>query len=125
MNFLIRWLSTSIAVAAAVLIVPGITVGGMSAWLPIIIVGAVLGFINATLGMVVKIGTMPLIVLTLGIGNLLINAGMLYLSAYICRELFATPFIIAGFWPAFWGGVVISLVSMLMQIFLPYDKDSL
>lgn len=125
MNFLIRWFTTSIAVAAAVLIVPGIDVMAHPAWVTIVIVGAVLGFINATIGQLVKIGSMGCIVLTFGLLNLVINALLLWLAAWISQGLFDAAFAVNGFWPAFWGGIVISLTSLLLGIFLPYDNESL
>lgn len=125
MNFLIRWISTSIAVAAAVLIVPGIDVIAQPAWITIVIVGAILGFINATLGLLMKVGSMGCIVLTFGFFNLVINALLLWLSAWVAQVLFNAAFVVNGFWPAFWGGIVISLTSMVLGIFLPYDKDTL
>lgn len=122
MNFLIRWLSTSIAVAAAVLIVPGIEVFAHPAWVTIAIVGAVLGFINATLGQLIKVGSIGCIVMTLGLANLIINALLLELAVWISRVLFGAAFVITGFWPAFWGAIIISIVSMLLSVFLPYDE---
>lgn len=125
MNFLIRWLTTSIAVAVAVLIVPGIEVFARPAWVAIVIVGLVLGFINATIGTLMKIGSMGCIVLTFGLLNLVINALLLLLSAWVAQVLFNAAFVVTGFWPAFWGGIVISLTSLVLGIFLPYDKDTL
>lgn len=125
MNFLIRWFTTSIAVAAAVLIVPGIEVTAHPAWVTILIVGAVLGFISATIGQLVKIGSMGCIVLTLGLLNLVINAFLLWASAWVSQALFDAAFVVNGFWPAFWGGIVVSLTSMLLGLFLPYDKERL
>lgn len=124
MNFLIRWVTTSIAVAVAVLIVPGIEIFAQPAWITIVIVGLVLGFINATLGTLMKTGTMGCIVLSFGLLNLVINALLLLLSTWIAQALFNAAFIVDGFWPAFWGGIVISLTSMVLGVFLPYDKDS-
>lgn len=122
MRFLARWLSTSIAVAIAVLIVPGIEITGGDAWVPIIVVGGVLGFVNATLGTVLKIGSCGCIILTLGLFNLVINAWLLSAAAWVAQNLFDMPFIVEGFWPAFWGGIVISIISTILGIFLPY-KD--
>lgn len=125
MNFLIRWLTTSIAVAVAVLIVPGIDVLAQPAWITIVIVGAILGLINATIGTLVKIGSMGCIVLTFGLLNLVINALLLLITAWIAQVLFSAAFVVTGFWPAFWGGIVISLTTMVLSIFLPYNKDTL
>lgn len=122
MNFVIRWLTTAIAVAVAVLIVPGIEVVGANAWLPILVVGAVLGLINATFGSFIKLVSFGCIIITFGLMNLIINAWLLYFSASAANALFGTGFIVNGFWPAFWGGIVISMVSMLLQIWFPSNK---
>lgn len=125
MNFLIRWLSTSIAVAVAVVTVPGIDVVASPAWVTIVIVGAVLGLINATLGQLLKVSSIGCIILTFGLINLIINALLLMFAAWISRAVFGAGFLVAGFWPAFWGGIVISVVSLVLGIFLPYNKEKL
>lgn len=125
MNFLIRWLSTSIAVAVAVVTVPGIDVVASPAWITIVIVGAVLGLINATIGQLLKVHSIGCIILTFGLINLIINALLLEFAAWISRAVFGAGFLVAGFWPAFWGGIVISVVSLVLGIFLPYDKEKL
>lgn len=121
MKFIVKWFTTSIAVAVAVLIVPGISVGGNNPWLPIIIAGAALGLISATLGLILRIGSFGCIILTLGLFNLVINAWLLLAAAWTAQTLFGVPFVVDGFWPAFWGGIVISLVSTMLAIYIPYE----
>lgn len=124
MRFVIRWLVTSIAVAAAVLVVPGIEVSGPNAWLAILVGALVLGLLNATLGLILKIGAIGCIVMTLGLFNLVINAGMLMLASSVSQNWFDLGFHVDGFWPAFWGGIVISVVSGMLNWFVPNDSES-
>lgn len=123
MRFLMRWLVTSIAVAAAILIVPGIEVSGPNAWLAIVVGALVLGLLNATVGLVVRIGAIGCIVMTLGLFNLVINAGMLLLASNVSENWFNLGFHVNGFWPALFGGIVISIVSGLLSWFLPNSGD--
>lgn len=121
MRFVMRWLVTSIAVAAAILLVPGIDVSGPNAWLAILIGALVLGLLNATVGVVVRIGAIGCIVLTLGLFNLVINAGMLMLASWVSENWFSLGFHVNGFWPALFGGIVISIVSALLQWLVPSE----
>lgn len=123
MRFIMRWLVTSIAVAAAILVVPGIEVSGPNAWLAIIVGALVLGLLNATVGAVVRVGAIGCIVLTLGLFNLVINAAMLMLASYVSENWFNLGFHVNGFWPAFFGGIVISIVSALLQWLVPSNTD--
>lgn len=120
-KFLIRWIVAAIAVTAAVIIVPGIEVTDESAWVTVIVVAIIFGLVNATLGLVLKIGSFGCIIATFGLFSLVINALMLWLSAEIAQGL-GIGFEVMGFWPAFWGAVVISIVSTLLNAFAS-DKD--
>jgi putative membrane protein len=119
-RFLLRWLITAIAVAAAIVLVPGITVEG-NAWVAVIFASLIVGLVNATLGLIFKLGMIGCIVMTLGLFTLLINALMLWLSSWMAQNWFNIAFIVDGFWPAFWGGIVISVVSGVLSWFLPSD----
>lgn len=123
MRFLLRWLVTSIAVAAAILIVPGIEVEG-NAWLAVLVSALILGLVNATLGLILKIGAIGCIIMTLGLFNLVINAVLLWLSSWIAQNWFGIGFIVDGFWPAFWGGIVIGIVSGVLNWFVRGDDES-
>lgn len=120
-KFLIRWLATSVSVAVAVLLVSGIRIEGDSVWLPLLMVGLIVGLVSSTIGIFVKIGAFGCIIMTLGLMNLVINAGLLMLSANIA-QFFGVPFYIDGFWPAFWGSIVISLTSTLLSTVLPIKE---
>lgn len=121
MRFLMRWLVTSIAVAVAVLLIPGISVYGPNAALSIVVVALVLGLLNATLGTLLKIGAFGCILLTFGLFNLVINAVVLWLASLIMQDWFHLGFAVDGFWPAFWGGIVIAIVSGLLNWLVPRE----
>lgn len=116
MRFLIQWLITSIAVAAAVLLVPGIEVSG-NGLIAVIVTALLLGVLNATLGLILRIGTIGCIVMSLGLFNVVINAGLLWLASWITVNWFRIDFVVDGFWPALWGGAVISIVSGVLYWF--------
>lgn len=122
MRLLIRWIVTSIAVAASAALVPGIEVSGTNAWVAVIVMAAILGLVNAFLRPILKLLSCGLIVATLGLFTLVINAGTLYLSSWITQNWFEIGFIVNGFWAAFWGALVISVVSFVLSVFLP-DRD--
>jgi putative membrane protein len=121
MRFLIRWLVTAISVAAAVLLVPGFEVTG-NGGLVILAVSVIIGFVNATLGLIFKIGMIGCIVMTLGIFNLFINAGLLWISVWVVNNWmkFLGGTIVAenGFWSYFWAAIVISIVSGILNWFV-------
>lgn len=124
MRILIRWLITAIAVAAAILLVPGITVESSStAWFTIVFVALVLGFVNAIIRPILSFLSCGCIVATLGLFMLVINAFMLMLAGSWANSLFNTGITIDGFWPAFWGSIVISVVSFLLSVFIPEPDD--
>lgn len=123
MQFIYRWLVTSVAVAIAAAIVPGIEVTG-NAWAAVLVTALILGLLNATLGLVLKIGTIGCIVMSLGLFTLVINAGMLWLAGWVSGELLNLGFTVDGFWPAFWGGIIVSIVSGIANWFAPRRDES-
>jgi putative membrane protein len=120
-RLIIRWLVTAIALVVAVLIVPGITIDS-NAWVAVAVMALVLGLVNAIVRPVLQLLSCGLIVATLGIFLLVINALTLWLSSVIAQEWFGVGFIVNGFWPAFWGALVVSVVSFLLNVFVPDVK---
>jgi putative membrane protein len=104
---LFHWFMTALAVWLTSRVVPGFYVDGPTAAL---IAAVVIGLVNATLGLFLKVVTFPLTILTLGIFWLIINAVMLKLAS-----AFVPGFHIRGFAAAFWGAIVLSLVNMLLK----------
>src|SRR5215207_1499885 len=112
-SLLLRWLITSLAIFAAEYLVPGITFNGPG-W-ELGLVAAVFGLVNIGLRPLLSLLTCPLIILTLGLFGLVINALLLLLTAWIASSL-DVQFMIDGFWPAFWGGLIISLVTLILTV---------
>jgi putative membrane protein len=108
LRLLLHWVLSAIAVWAMAQIVPGITVLGLRNAL---IAALVIGFINATIGFVLKIVTFPLTLLTLGLFWFVINALMLEFAS----ALLAPGFQVHGFIAAFIGAIVLSLLNMLLK----------
>src|SRR3954466_7925389 len=115
MSFIVRLLVNAAALWVATALVPGVTYSGGT--LPLLGVALVFGVINATLRPLAKILTFPLIILTLGIFALVINGLMLWLTSAMSSAL-GLGFHVSGFWAAFWGGVVVSLVSLILSMLL-------
>ena len=114
-KFLIRWIINSLAVWAAVTLVPGIN--WTDDWVSIIVLGLILTFVNYIVRPLAKfVGCLP-IILTLGLFTLVVNAFLFWLTGYI-GEAFGMGFTVDGFWPAFLGGLVVSVVSLVLGIFL-------
>lgn len=107
MRLLLHWILSAVAVWIVAHIVPGIGVSGPVAAL---IAALVIGLVNATLGLLLKILTFPLTILTLGLFWFVINALMLKLAAAL-----VTGFYVRGFIPALIGAVMLSLVSSVLQ----------
>ena len=108
MRLLLHWILSAIAVYIVANFVPGISISGPIAAL---IAALVIGLINATLGMFLKIITLPLTVLTLGIFWWVVNALMLMVASHFL----APEFMVSGFWAAFIGAIVLALVNMVLR----------
>ncbi|HTW79849.1 MAG TPA: phage holin family protein [Terracidiphilus sp.] len=104
---LAQWLLSALTLIIVSRIVPGFHVVGL--W-PALVASLVIGLLNATVGLFLKIVTFPLSILTLGIFLLVINALMILLASSVVHG-----FYVRGFVPAFWGGVVLSLLGMLIR----------
>ena len=108
MRLLLNWLLSALAVWIVARVVPGIYVSGFVAAL---IAALVIGFINATVGLLLKILTFPLTLVTLGLFWLVINALMLKLAS----ALLSPGFQVRGFLAAFLGAILLSLVNMMLK----------
>jgi putative membrane protein len=115
MRLLLNWVLSAIAVWIVAHLVPGVQVSGPVAAL---IAALAIGFINATIGLVLKILTFPLTLLTFGLFWLVINALMLELASAFVRG-----FEVRGFLAAFLGSIVLSLVNLVLKGILLPSKD--
>jgi putative membrane protein len=118
-NLLLRWLIASIAIYIAVKLLPGIRFEGP--WWQLGIVALLFGFFNAIVRPILVFLTCPLVLLTLGLLIPIINALMLGLTATTAR-FFGIRFEVDGFWAAFWGTIVISIVSWLLNLFIHSER---
>src|SRR5438876_2367125 len=115
MRFLVRLLVNAAALWVATRLVSGVTYTGD--WLPFLGVALVFGVVNAIIRPVAKILTFPLIIVTLGIFALVVNGLMLWLTSALSSAL-GLGFHVSGFRPAFWGALVVSLVSTILSMLL-------
>ena len=121
MRFIIRWFITAIAVAVAAWITPGITLEGNGV-IAVIVTALILGLVNALIRPLLKLFSCGLIVVTLGLFTLVINAICLWLASWISVSWFNIGFNVNNMWSAFVGAFIISVVSFLLSFLLP-DKD--
>ena len=112
-KFLLKWLINTVALYVAVAFVPGITPQSDN-WLSFIWLAAIFGLLNSVLRPFIKILSCPLIVLSLGLFMLIINTMMFSLAGQIGTN-FKVGFTVDNFMAAFWGAMVVSLVSMVLQ----------
>jgi putative membrane protein len=115
LRMLLHWIVTALAVWITSRLISGFYVSGAEAAL---IAAVVIGLVNATLGLFLKVITFPLTILTLGLFWFVINAVMIELASQ-----FVPGFHIASFAAAFWGGIVLSLVNMLLKWLVLPSKD--
>jgi len=113
MAFLIRLLVNATALWIATQIVPGVTYRG--GWLPFLGVALIFGLVNSVIRPVAKVVTFPLIILTIGIFALVVNGLMLWLTSGLSTA-FALGFHVSGFWAAFFGALVVSIVSTVLSL---------
>lgn len=123
-NLIIKLLANAVALAIAAWLISGITLQGATTGrrvLTLLIVAAIFGVVNAVVKPIVKLLSLPFIILTLGLLIFVINAAMLLLTSWITGKL-DVQFHVADFWPsALLGALVITIVGMILNAVLP-DK---
>ncbi len=112
-GFFLRWSINLLALVVAGALISGITIQSIAMG---IVAAGILGIVNAVIRPVVLILTLPINLLTLGLFTLVINAAMLMLVSEV-----VPGFVISNFWAAFWGAIIISLVSWIVNIFVGGD----
>jgi putative membrane protein len=121
MSLVIRLIVNAIALWVATLIVSGVELEGASTQdrvITLLVVAVIFALVNVVVRPIVKILSLPLYVLTLGLFTFIVNALMLLLTSWIADQ-FDVPFNVDGFWSAVLGGLVISFVSWLLNLLLP------
>ena len=119
MRFLLRMLINGLALGVAQWAVDGIAV---DRWQTLIPVALIFGFVNAFISPLLKVLTCPLILLTLGIFTLVVNALMLQLTSWLAG-VFNLGFNVYDFWSAFWGALIISITSLVLTMVVGDGKD--
>jgi putative membrane protein len=106
-KLLAHWVLSALCLLLVARFVPGFFVRSFGTAL---IAAVVIGLVNGTIGALLKVVTFPITILTFGVFWLLINALMLKFAA-----LFVPGFQVRGLWPAFWGGVILSLLNIAVR----------
>ncbi len=120
MRIIIRVLITAVALLVATWVLPGIVLTAgttLSKVATLAAVALIFGVINAVLKPIVKVVGCVFYILTLGLIGLVVNALLLWLTSWVAGKL-NLPFHVTGFWPAFWGAIIIGVVGWLLNITL-------
>ncbi len=124
-KLVIRWVVNAIALWIAIAVVNFFFAGAIEVlgnyWVAILFAAFLFGLVNAVLRPIVNFLTCPLIILTLGLGTLLINTLMFWLTGLLSAQI-GFGFTVRGFWPAFVGALVVSIVSVPLSMMI---KDEL
>lgn len=112
-SLILRWLLNTLALAVSAWMIPGIQVEGI---IPALFSALVLGVINAVIRPIVILFTLPINILTLGLFTLVINGLMLWMVSGL-----VSGFEVSGFWAAFFGAIVLSVISTVLSWFVRED----
>jgi putative membrane protein len=124
-RFVVRVIVTAIGLAVATWIVSGIRLTGSSTWANIgtlVLVAVIFGLVNATIKPVVKILGCLFYIVTLGLIAVFVNA-LLFLLVNWLAGLLRLPFHVDGFWSAFWGAIIVGIVSWVINLAIPEPKE--
>ncbi|MGW6686536.1 phage holin family protein [Streptomyces sp. NPDC054961] len=124
-NFVVKTLANAAALAVAIWLLAGITLDESTTLgrrtVTLILVALIFGLVNSIVKPVVRLLSLPLFVLTLGLFTLVVNALMLMLTSWLAKQ-FDLSFHVDNFWTAVLGALIISIVSWAMNMVLP-DKN--
>jgi putative membrane protein len=115
-SLLLHWVLDAVALWVAAYLLPGLDFNGSIVRL--LLVAAVFGLVNSILRPLLTVLTCPLIVVTLGLFTLVINSVMLLVTGWVSAR-WDLGFTVSGFWAAFWGGLVVGLVSLALSVIVP------
>jgi putative membrane protein len=122
MNLLFRWVVSSLSLLVAAWLVPGIH-ADKNSWTLFAVMAIILGLVNTIVRPVLKLLSCPLVILTLGLFVLVINGITLWLASYIAVNWIHVGFYVDGFWAAFWGALVVSIVSVILTAMLREERE--
>jgi len=121
MGFVVRVLVTAVALWIATLLVGGLDVTGADTTenvVTLLAVALIFGIVNAVLKPIIKVVGCVFYILTLGLIALVVNALLFMLTGWLARQL-DLPFVVDGFWAAFWGAIVVGVVSWAISLAIP------
>ena len=122
LKLILRWVLITFAITATSYIMPFMEISGDTILKKAgvaFLAGFLLGVVNILVRPVIKLLTIPINILTLGLFNFIINAGMLWIVDY-----FVDNFSVSGFWGYFWSSIMISIVTVLLtRLFLSGEKS--
>jgi putative membrane protein len=124
MNLLLRWIIASFSLFVAAWLVPGIRVEG-NAWGVYAVMAVILGLINAVIRPILKLLSLPIIILTLGLFLLVINGITLWIASALAIKVFHVGFYVDGFWSALLGALIVSIVSMILSAFFRKREEDM
>ena len=124
MKLIIRWVITAVALVVAVRLIPGIRIESQNAWIAVGLMAVSLGFVNAIIRPVLMFLSCGFIILTMGLFMIVVNGLALWLASWISVNLFNVGFYVDGLWPAILGSLVVSIVSFLLSLLLPDNKQT-
>ncbi len=124
MKLIIRWVITAMALVVAVWLIPGIRIESQNAWIAVGLMAVSLGFVNAIIRPVLMFLSCGFIILTMGLFMIVVNGLALWLASWISVNLFNVGFYVDGLWPAILGSIVVSIVSFLLSLLLPDNRQT-
>jgi len=116
MRLILNWILSALSLMIVANLVPGFAVHSFGSAM---LAALVIGLVNATLGLVLKIVTFPLTIISFGVFWFVINALMLRIASFI-----VSGFEVRGFAPAFWGAIVLSIVNLFFRMVTKANSNS-
>jgi putative membrane protein len=121
-SIIVQWLIITASVAAAAVIVPGIHIDDGRGISALLIMSAVLAIVNMLVRPVLAFLSCGLIILTLGFFLLVVNALAFWIASGIASDVFDAGFNVNGFWSAFFGAMIVSVVSWMLSVFVSTEE---
>ena len=126
MRLILRLLANAAALAVATFLLSGISLTAsttQSKVIALLLVALIFGIVNAILKPIFTFFTAPLVLLTLGLFLIVINAGLLLLTSWLAEQ-FGIGWSVDGFWTAVIGSIIVSIVSFVLNAFLPNKNEA-
>ena len=120
-KLLVRWVVIAISLWLAILIVPGLNYEGSG--LELFVIAAIFGLVNAIIRPIVLFLSCPLVVITFGLFIFVVNTFMLWLTIWVSSTIFNLGFTAENCWAIFFGAIIITVVSGILNIFVKDNND--